>query len=332
MARHNVRFSINPGWKYLFAQVGLTTKQVLTEAKLPQDLFSQQDAGLSTEEYFRLWSTMEGLCPDPSFPLTLVRSYNTDIFDPPLFAAYCSPNLNIALQRFSQFKLLIGPMKLDVSIESDKTRMSLQFLDNQEVPRSVVGGELGFFVHVARIATHEELVPIKATVPCELPAIEAYEEYLGVRPELGDCISMQFSSVDASKPFHSENSRMWEFFEPSLRKRLAEIRPPESVAERVKNVLLEMLPSGQASVDDVASRLFLSRRTLQRRLSAEETNFKNVLTGVRQELAHHYIKESQLPYSQISFLLGYEDPNSFFRAFHDWTGTTPSSIRTQVIE
>ena len=324
-----VRFTVNASWNHLFKNLDLDVDAVLSRAGLPPDLFFHTDAGLNTEEYFRLWHAMESLSSDPALPLTIVRGFDAAVFDPPLFAAYCSPDLNTALQRFSQFKLLVGPMKLDVLIDSETTTMTLHFLESDDIPASVVGGELGFFVHVARIATHENLVPLKVTTPCELPAIDAYEDFLGIRPEVSDCISMQFSSEDASKPFHSENQAMWQFFEPNLRKRLVDIQQTQSMAERVKNVLLEMLPSGQTSVDDVASHLLLSRRTLQRRLNAEETNFKKVLNDVRLELAQHYIQQSSLPYNQIAFLLGYEDPNSFFRAFHDWTGTTPSTIRSK---
>jgi AraC-like DNA-binding protein len=45
------------------------------------------------------------------------------------------------------------------------------------------------------------------------------------------------------------------------------------------------------------------------------------------ELASHYPRSTQLPRAEISYLLGYEDPNCFFRAFHDWTGTTPAQAR-----
>ncbi|MBP0012560.1 MAG: helix-turn-helix transcriptional regulator [Roseofilum sp. SBFL] len=69
--------------------------------------------------------------------------------------------------------------------------------------------------------------------------------------------------------------------------------------------------------------------TVQRRLGNEGTSFKLILTKVREELARYYITKSELPYTQISLLLGYEDPNSFFRAFHSWTGTTPDRIRSQ---
>ena len=31
--------------------------------------------------------------------------------------------------------------------------------------------------------------------------------------------------------------------------------------------------------------------------------------------------------AEISYLLGFDDPNSFFRAFHDWTGETTERAR-----
>ena len=56
-------------------------------------------------------------------------------------------------------------------------------------------------------------------------------------------------------------------------------------------------------------------------------NFQSVLNNTREELARHYLKNSAMTGAEISFLLGFEDPNSFFRAFHNWTGETPEQAR-----
>lgn len=52
-----------------------------------------------------------------------------------------------------------------------------------------------------------------------------------------------------------------------------------------------------------------------------------MLNETREHLAKHYLKTSGISGAEISFLLGFEDPNSFFRAFHAWTGETPEQAR-----
>jgi AraC-like DNA-binding protein len=88
-----------------------------------------------------------------------------------------------------------------------------------------------------------------------------------------------------------------------------------------------LLPSGESSVDAVCRRLGTSVRTLQRRLREEGDTFQAILNRTRESLARHYLKRPELTATEISFLLGYEDPSSFFRAFTSWTGTTPEQAR-----
>ena len=91
--------------------------------------------------------------------------------------------------------------------------------------------------------------------------------------------------------------------------------------------LLVLLPGGSASVEAVSKRLGASVRALQRRLKDEGSTFQDVLNRTREELARHYLRSSRMTAAEISFLLGFEDPNSFFRAFHKWTGSTPEQAR-----
>ena len=67
--------------------------------------------------------------------------------------------------------------------------------------------------------------------------------------------------------------------------------------------------------------------SLQRRPRQEGTTFQKVLDELREELARHYLSTSHYSSEEIAFLLGYEEPNSFFRAFRAWTGQTPEVVR-----
>jgi AraC-like DNA-binding protein len=77
----------------------------------------------------------------------------------------------------------------------------------------------------------------------------------------------------------------------------------------------------------VARRLGLSSRTLQRRLAGEGASFQEVLRETRTALGGHYLAKTTLPIAEVAFLLGFDEPNSFYRAWRAWTGVTPDSVR-----
>jgi AraC-like DNA-binding protein len=81
----------------------------------------------------------------------------------------------------------------------------------------------------------------------------------------------------------------------------------------------------------VAAKLGASTRTLQRRLKQEGHTFQFLLNRTRSQLAKHYLKTSRMTGAEISFLRGFEEPNSFFGAFHDWTGETPEQARSAML-
>lgn len=78
---------------------------------------------------------------------------------------------------------------------------------------------------------------------------------------------------------------------------------------------------------NVGSEALAGARTLQRRLQEDAVTFHGLVEEARRELSHHYLVESELELTEIGYLLGYEDPNSFIRAFHKWEGTTPGAWR-----
>lgn len=100
-----------------------------------------------------------------------------------------------------------------------------------------------------------------------------------------------------------------------------------TTVHRARGVLLELLPAGESSMQAVARKLGMSKRTLQRRLTEEQQGFQQLLDQTREELARYYLKTTKLSGAEISFLIGYEHPSSFFRAFSEWTGKTAEQVR-----
>lgn len=250
-----------------------------------------------------------------------------ETFDVPLFAATCSPNLNVAARRLAQHKKLIGPMKLSVNVSETETVLEFIWPPDVTPPQSLSMVELIFWVALTRLTTRSPIRPIRVTSPDPPDDVEAYQEYFGVRLRKGVGYTVAFSAQDAVRPFLTANDRMWEFFEPELRRRLSELEAGTTVAERVRASLLELLPAGDRSMEAVAHDLAMSTRTLQRRLKGENTTFQAILDSTRESLARHYLAESELSAGEISFLLGYDDPRSFYRAFRAWTGQTPQLVR-----
>jgi AraC-like DNA-binding protein len=322
------KFVLDPGWRVLLSDLGIDSKEVLKRASLPGDLLVQKDPALNARDYFRLWDAVVETVNDPAFPLKLGQSISVEAFHPAFFAGLCSPNFNIAMERISKFKRLVGPLVYKVSKTSVSTTVEVDCLDLENpLPESIIAFELVFIVHFGHLGTRKKIHPVAVTSTIDIPGADAYAAYFGISPQKGKVNSVTLSSFDAERPFMTENAGMWSFFEPELRKRLSDLDSETSFTTRVHSALLELIPGGQCTIESVADKLAVSKRTLQRRLNEEETNFQFILNQVREKLARHYLSNSELSGAQISFLLGFDDPNSFFRAFHSWTGLTPKQIR-----
>jgi AraC-like DNA-binding protein len=101
-----------------------------------------------------------------------------------------------------------------------------------------------------------------------------------------------------------------------------------SVRADVERVILPLLPHGKANTSEVARQLGLSRRTLSRSLLGEGVTFAGTKEELRAALARRYLRDRELPISEITWLLGYREVGSFTHAFRRWTGMSPSQFRS----
>lgn len=320
--------SLEREWPIILKDLEVDPGNVLRRAALPRDLFARENVRLSVAEYFRLWNAFEAEADDPILTLRIGQALSPEAFQPPIFAALCSPDLSVAVRRIADYKRLVAPMHVIIEEGADSLFVGLQWDDpTLQPPATLAAMELVFLTQIARIGTRETISPVRVESPYPMQPEEAYETYFGVAPHRGEKDGVTFSAVDAKRPFLTASETLWQTFEPELRRRLTQLDTSAPLEERVRQILLEGLPSGESSIDVTARRLGQSPRTLQRGLKSEGTSYKEVVRRTREQLARHYVTSTKLGYTEIGFLIGYEEPSSFFRAFREWTGQTPESIR-----
>ncbi|MCV0426758.1 MAG: helix-turn-helix domain-containing protein [Roseibium sp.] len=306
--------------------LNISPELVAFRAGLADNFSRDERVELTPSQVFDLWRAVEVEAGRPDLPLALGKLFAHAHFTPAMFAFSCSPDVRTGLHRLSVFKPLMAPITLQVSEEDDYLHVAIGSVDPKiQVPPQMIWFEAIFLLECVRCHTVKQIVPARLELPLiEHPGHEVLA-YLGCEPKRGAQISLR--RQDADLPLVTENEEIWPEFEKQLRDRMAAQDSEVFFAIRVKNALREMLPSGEASIEATCERMAMSKRTLQRQLKEEGETFQTILASTRLELAMHYLSEEELSIEEISFLLAYREPNSFFRAFQRWTGMTPAEAR-----
>jgi AraC-like DNA-binding protein len=332
---HTVKhFILDNRYGDLVRAYGVDASEALRKAHVPEDVFTRRNPTMTASEYYAFMQAVGELSPDPDLAVRMSTADGVEQFSPPVFAAYCSADGRTCVERLARYKKLIGPMEFIIT-EADETpdglyQVEMTTVDAQDtMPSFLVQCEYSFLVSMLRNATKEDVRPVRATMQ-EPGSSPAFVELMGLAPERGPRNLIAFRPQDMELPFISRNDAMWNYFEPELARRLSELATDDSFAARVRSALIEMLPGGAGSADDVASALGVSRRTLQRRLGDEGTSFQAQLNHTRELLAKHYLGSTQMRTDEIAYLLGYTELNSFLRAFSAWCGMSPSEYRKSV--
>ena len=320
-------FSLDTGWKLVIHDLGLEVQPLLKAAGLPLDMFQRDKPMVTAKQYFNLWKALENSVTQPDFCLVIATSISVEAFSPPLFAALCSDNLAMAMQRLQKYKKLIGPIQLSIDKQKDKWEFCFDSTSVEVLPDSYQLVECLFITNLLRIATRQQLSPMYVESPIADQFSPATKAFLNCEVRQAERAKLVFDKATLNHEFLSKNSQMWEFFEPQLNSNLQRFETKETTTEQVIALLLNLIPTGKAHAEEVASNLCVSKRTLQRKLADEGETFQNLLNTVRKKLAIHYLKKSQYANSEIAFLLGFDDPNSFIRAFSGWIGQSPESYR-----
>ncbi|MCA9740932.1 MAG: AraC family transcriptional regulator [Deferribacteres bacterium] len=117
------------------------------------------------------------------------------------------------------------------------------------------------------------------------------------------------------------------FFESHLEAEVSKFEDENSLDRRVRSQVSKSLSEGIPHLSDIAKRLGMSGRTLQRRLADQGYSYQTLVDESRRQLAKRLLQQTDFSLVEVAFMTGFSEQSAFARAFKRWAGQTPRSYR-----
>ncbi|HTW45313.1 MAG TPA: AraC family transcriptional regulator ligand-binding domain-containing protein [Acidobacteriaceae bacterium] len=325
----NKHFRVPGRLRNKLEESGVRPSAVLRRAGLPASLFDQTRILVTTEELFALWRAIGEISTDPGIGLKLGTETRTERFHPMAIAALSTENFSAAVTHMGRFKRLTCPEEMLQQIDEEEWSIRFRWLlAVDEEPRVLTEYCFAWLLTLGSHGSGTNITPLRVEFAQPRSHIKAIERHFACPIVTGAAHNtIVFRAQDAQLPFVTRNAELLDMLAPQFDQELKLAREQETFAEIVRAAIQERLTGHRPSIDDVARQLHLSSRTLQRRLQESGSSFQRVLDEARHQMARYYLSNSVLELNEAAYLLGYEDSNSFVRAFRAWEGVPPGHWR-----
>ena len=302
---------------------------VLRRARLPRSRFRVPRPQGTTAEFFALWRAVEQSGADENLGLRLGVEVLSNYEDVAVLAALHSATLGEGLEKFARYKRLACPEKVWIDVEDGEARLRFEWLLAEENPPPLATDLVfAFVLSLAQRGTTKPIRPRRV----ELTRRRANEAMLRrhfrceIRFDAPHDL-LVFDQATLALPMVNRNAQLLSVLLPGLELAVAKDDHRRTLVDDVRLALSEMMSGARPAIATVAKSLGMSLRTMQRRLRELGTTYQDLLDDVRQRSARRLLANTDLGVGEIAFVLGFEEVNSFMRAFQAWERTTPAKWR-----
>ena len=316
----------------LLADTGLTLEAVL---RAPNIKVVQQ---------LQIIRNAKAMANRDDWALDFGRRLDINTHGPLGFAALSAPTLGEGLEVLAQFASIRGP-NFAYQLRTSAGRLVFE-IDTSLWPQEDLAPWLieivmqvitSYFEAVIGPRVAEATLTFRSPPP---PHAALYASYFASSCEFdAPANSLSLDAALGSMPCPLYDEKTYRTSLIRCREALDALTSRGDVVTRVQNLLashFDQLRTGsedgaqaQPRLEDLASTLCVSPRTLIRQLATHGASFRHLLEQEQRALACKLLQQSQHSVSEIGALLGYSDVTNFDRAFRRQHGMSPSQFRKQ---
>ncbi|HDS1735804.1 AraC family transcriptional regulator [Pseudomonas sp. BP8] len=315
-------------------QLGHDPLPLLRRYGLDDERLGEACARLSIPRYMHLGHAAIELCDDPSLGLrmgSLSRLAQAGLAG---VTAAQAPTLGEAARTLLRFEPLYAANYRGQSLFIEDAQGAwLRFYSispynayNRFVVDSLLAGWLAQLGHLAAQPIQAERIEIEFDAPVYAAQYQPLCSTAVQFAASSNQLRLNRATLDLPNPQHCPST--WKHLLQLCEAELAQRTRVRSLGERITHLLGPLLNGGrEPDLEEVARHLQLPTWTLRRKLAEEGTRFRSLLNDTRRDLAETYIRDTELAFGEIAYLLGFASAEAFQRAFKRWTGLTPGEFR-----
>lgn len=307
---------------------------LLEQFGLDNARLAEAGARLSIPRYMRLGHAAIQLTGQPALGLRMGQLSRMSQAGLAGVTAAQAPNVREAARTLIRFEALYGSnYRGQSSFHEDAEGAWLRFYSispyngyNRFVVDSILSGWLQQLSYLCGSQVSAEKIEIEFDAPGYIAAYADLSTAALTFAASTNQLRLSHSTLALRNPQHCPST--WRHLLQLCEAELQQLTRTRSLRERISRLLGPLLNGGmEPDLDDIAVRLKLPTWTLRRKLAEEGTGFRAILNETRRDLAMTYIRDTELAFGEIAYLLGFASAEAFQRAFKRWGGQTPGAFR-----
>lgn len=322
------------------ARQGVDSAELLERVQLSPQILAQRDLRIAASTYLELLGHGVRLTGDEQLGLHLGEAVRPGYYGVLGYLIMSCATLADALHRQARYAALVGNLgQVDLADEPPRPGLEPQVAHSwqpllPQQKRQLSEETLAGWVTFGHWISGLDIPPTEVRFQHAAPADTSEYQRIFRCPVLFDQAdnALVFPKRLLATPLGQADAQVRLMLDAYADRLLGEIQQGHSVLDRARLELSRQMPEVGADLQQIAARLALSPRTLQRRLREAGLSFNQLVDETRQQLVLHYLRDPALELAEIAFLVGFSEPGSLARAFRRWTGQSPGEYRRQLTQ
>lgn len=305
------------------------------KVQMDPQLMHQAGARYPVKRINALLREVYGKVNDQCFGLAIDSCWHPSHMGTLGYVLIMSKTLRDTMERLLRYHKVVSDTPIG-ELNEDKLKGTLSFIaiwDGDYSARLPLREdvEIAWLLSILRMNYQKDLAPLSVSFTHPRPDCAGkFYEYFQCSIEFDSEKCSLTLPLDVSEELLPGHTDELLNFSDQMMTRYLKSLSAHNLVTRVKKAIVSYLPSGEATLENVATDLYMSTRSLQRALQQEDTSFHSLLNESRMELAMDYVKDPNMDLTEVAFLLGFSELSSFSRSFKRWTGSSPAKYRKVV--